>query len=287
MQHEERTVHPGIKWLVALQLIIGVAPLASLVGLNSAWLLPIWWALSALSIAQLTLLSFWVGMSERGWLTRLAIAALATAYVSYWPVMAQCIASIGTDHDLTQGLLFIEPFLFMFANYAAFVTLISVGFIVMRRRGVTLTRHSQVMDPLTTPHSQYSVFNLLAIMSLCSLVLSLVKVADPEEKLARFEMVAQVASYLLVFIIFLINSICAAWATLGPRSPWIRIGVTTGVSWILGIAMAVATGNDSPSWFMFLAASLIPVVSTTFVVLSLLVVRAFGYRLAAKTANPA
>jgi hypothetical protein len=287
MQHEERTVHPGIKWLVAVQLIVGVAPLASLVGLNSAWLLPIWWALSALSIAQLTLLSFWVGMSERGWLTRLALAAIATAYVSYWPVMAQCISSIGTDHDLTQGLLFIEPFLFMFANYAAFVALISAGFVVMRRRGMTLASGSQGIAPATSRRSQYSVFHLLVMMSLCSLVLSLLKVSHPDEELARAGTVALVASYILVFIIFLINSVCAAWATLNPSAPWVRIAITISISWVLGIAFAIASGYGSFSWWIFLAASLIPVVSTTLVVLSLLVVRACGYRVVQKTTSPA
>ena len=69
--HDGATVHSRIKWLIAVQMIFGTAQLASLSLPSTNWMFPVMWALSALSIAQLMLLSLWVGMSGYKWIVRL------------------------------------------------------------------------------------------------------------------------------------------------------------------------------------------------------------------------
>lgn len=287
MQHDGQPVHRGIKWLVALHLIVGIAPLASGWLADAVWVMPVYWALSALCIAQLTLLSLWVVLSERRWPARLAGAVSGTAYVTLWLVLGICISSVSTDHVLLTISGFLEVFGYMFASYAALVAVISTAFLLMRRFGARLTNDARTIASLTPRRSQYSVFHLLVITSVCSLILCLVKVSQPSEHLERTGMLAVVAGYLLAIVIFLINSVCAVWATLSPRSPCSRIGIALLVSSLLGVSLATDSGNDAGPWWMVLAASSIPVIVTAIVVLSLLVVRACGYRMVSNTANPA
>ena len=274
-----KTVHSRMKWLIAIQMIVGIAPLASFSLPSSTWMLPVMWALSALSLAQLMLLSVWVGMGSNKWTARLVGAVGGTAYVTIWPVLAEYVSPNVMEHETS----FVNAFLVMFTSYTALVLLFSGSFLLLQRRGTKLVQTCKLVAQVERPRTHYSVFHLLVLMSFCSLVFSLVKLAQPAEQTPTgLSTLALVAGFILMMVVFLVNSICAAWATLSPMSPWPRIVLALVVSSLLGVAFAIASGNYSFSWWIFIAACLVPVVFTTIVIVSLLVVRSCGYRFASR-----
>ena len=162
------------------------------------------WALSALSIAQLMLLSLWVGMGGSNWIVRLVGALGGTTYVTIWPELAPYISPDITVHQLPLTSKFLD----MFAAYAALVLLLSGSFVMLQRRGTKLAHVSRIAAQASPPRIQYSMFHLLLLMSICSLVLSLVKTTQTaEQDTTGFSMLAFVAGYILILVVFLINNL--------------------------------------------------------------------------------
>ena len=171
----------------------------------------------------------------------------------------------------------------MFSSNAAFTLLFSGCFVLLRRKGTKLKHLSTFNAEVARPRVKYSVLYLLVLMSTCSLLLSLVRIAQPTNQTVTGQStLSLVATIILMMVVFFINSICAAWASLSLNSPWSRIGLTIGIALLLGITFGVATGHYSFSWWIFIPVCLIPVLSTAIVIVSLLVVRSCRYRLVSK-----
>ncbi|TWU28191.1 hypothetical protein [Bythopirellula polymerisocia] len=269
------TNFPRIKLLIAIHLLVGIAPLAMFSLPETNWMFPAMWALSSLSIAQIMLLSFWVGMGRNRGVGRTIGAFGGTAYVSFWPMMAQFLAFPDNAYDS----LFTKEFLVEFSSYGALVLLLSCAFLLIRRKGISLVHLSELNTQIEVTRLRYSTFHLLLLMSICSVVLSLTKIAQPSEQTSiGFGSWTHVAGLILMLVVFLMNNLCAAWATLSLNSPWSRIALVIGIAFLSGVSFAVAFGYHSFSWFMVISASLIPVLATTIVVASLLVVRSNDYR---------
>lgn len=276
--HDGTTLHSRIKWLIAVQVIVGIAPIAtfSLPSSMWIWMIPQFSAFMGLGIAQLMLLSLWVVNGSNKWNVRLVGALGGTAYVTIWPVLCQHMLPF-------YELSFMDKFLAGFAYNAAFVLLFSGAFKVMQRKGIKLVPTSDVIRQVAPLHLQYSTLHLLVIISICSLVLGLVKASQTAEQMpGTFSTLAQASGYVLMWVVFLINSICAAWAALSPNSPWSRIAIAISISALLGTAMAIPSGNDPLSWWSVMTTCLLTVVFTIVVTASLLVVRSCGYRLIPK-----
>lgn len=281
--HDGIIFHSRIKWLIVVQMIVGISPIASLLLPHSMWIwiIPSLYAFMGLSIAQLMLLSLWVVNGSNKWNVRLSGALGGTAYVTIWPALGQQMSRYNESS-------FIVTFLFNLAYYAPFVLLSLGAFIVMQRKGIKLVHTSDVIGQVAPLHLKYSTLHLLVIMSICSLVLGLVKVSQADEQTAGFNMLAVASVYVLMWVVFLINSICAAWAALYLNSPWSRITIAIGISATLGTAVARPLGIDSlPLWNVIalhrvMTCSLFTMVFTIVVIVSLLVVRSCGYRLVPK-----
>ena len=277
--HGWSTVIVKLRLLLAVHLIIGIAPAATHLIPPSILLLPAVWALAALSVAQLMLLSFWVGMAPTKGTKRLLGALCGTAYVSIWPVVAQCFLPEGNGQERSL----ITSYLVMLSSYGALIVLFAGAFILIRRRGTNLQRLSASDLQVTLPRVQYSIHQLLVIMSISCVVLALVKNArSGATSSAGFDEWQFVAAVGLMLIVFLVNVVCAAWAALSLGETHLRIALVSVVAVLLGIAFSVAAGHHREAWWLFVFGSLIPLLSTAIVILSLLVVRSCGYRLVPK-----
>ena len=242
-----------------------------------AWTIEAGYALSSLTFAQLMLLSFWVGMGGNTGIVRAVGGLIGTAYITIWPVLAQYVSPHFVEHELPP---ITREFLVRFSSYAAITLLFSGCFVLLRRKGTKLKHLSTFNAEVARPRVKYSMLYLLVLMSTCSLVLGLVRIAQPTNQTDTGQStLSLVAIIILMMVVFVINSICAAWASLSLNSPWSRIGLTVGIALLLGITFGVATGNYSFSWWIFISVCLIPVLSTAIVIVSLLVVRSCRYRL--------
>lgn len=274
---KELPVKARLKWLIILHLLVGIAPLASFSLPNGTWTIEAGYALGSLTFAQLMLLSFWVGMSGDTGIVRAVGGLLGTAYIATWPVLAQYVSPHFVEHELPP---ITRELLVRFSSFAAFTLLFSGCFVLLRRKGTTLEHLSTFDAAVERPRVKYSVLHLLVLMSTCSLLLSLARIAQPTDQTdTEQSTLSLVAIFILMMVVFAINSICAAWASLSLNSPWSRIGLTVGIAILLGISFGVATGHYSLSWRIFIPVCLIPVLSTAIVIVSLLVVRSCGYRL--------
>ncbi|WP_146448592.1 hypothetical protein [Bythopirellula polymerisocia] len=274
--YDGTTNHTRIWLLVVIHLLFGIAPLAEFLFDGTIWFSPADFALGSLSIAQIMLLSFWVGMGGSKWIVRVLGAIVGTAYVTLWPVLSPYMSFPVEEYESS----FSQSFVSLFASYSAIILLLTSVFALIRRRGTKLIHLSQLNVDILPARVRYSTFHLLILMSICSFVLSLAKLAQPpEEPTTGFSTFRIVALFLLMLVVFLINNLCAAWATLSLNSPWTRIALVLGNALLLGISFAIATGNYSFSWQMFIGVSLIPVLSTAIVIVSLLVIRSCHYRI--------
>ncbi len=277
--HERGTVLFRIRLLLVVHLIVGIAPVGMFLIQYSNWMFPWMWALSALSIAQLMLLSFWAGMATTKGAIRLLGALCGTAYVTTWYEVAPLLSP--NYSGLEQS--FATSFLVEFSSDIAVVLLFAGAFMLIRRSGTKLRRLSLSESHATPARVQYSILNLLVILSISSVVFGLTRSArTAETSTAGFVDWQSLAGIGLMLIVFLVNVVCAAWAALSPGGIRLRIVLVLFVAVLLGIAFSVASGNDSGSWWIFVCASLIPVLSTAIVILTLLVVRSCGYRLLPK-----
>lgn len=279
----DRTSVPIRLWgVVVAQLLLGIAPLASYsLPQHTGWMVQSMWALSAISFAQLMLLSFWVGMGNNAGIVRALGGFAGIAYISIWPVASPYVSPHFEGQLLPP---FAKELFTQFATYAGFALLLSGCFLLLRWKGTQLTHLSKLNSTVAPPRVNYSIFHLLILMSTCAFVLGLTRAAHPTDETSTGSTTLSYAALLILALLgMVINSMGAAWASLSLNSPWSRLALVSAIALLLGIAFAVSTRLYATSWRIFIPASLIPVLSTATVVVTLLVVRSFGYRLVPNT----
>ena len=259
--------------LLAVHLIMGVAPVWMFQGSGSVAMLPVIWAIAALSLGQAMLLAFLVGMAPAGLAARIGGGLLGAAYLSLWQAMGETFGPGGSHQSFVASYLRTLPMM------AGIVAIIAGMFLLIRLRGTTLRRLSP--DELVGVSSKvrYSVHNLLLIMSVCAVVLALAKHLEQDVSATGLDGWQMAAEAALFLIIFPINTACAAWAALKPTGVLLRTAFVAIVALFLGAAMSLSAGQFGQAWWLWASGMLIPLLSTAVVYLSLLVVRSCGYRL--------
>jgi hypothetical protein len=264
-----------LKLLVAAHLIVGVAPSAMFLGTES-WFLPLIWALGGLSLGQLMLVSFWVGMGTSARWRRLLGATLALIYFATWSTVALSLAPIDEmpsyaenfSMQLLQGGLLLGTFAAIFAAV---------------RRWYMELRLVADPEPVYRRRQQFTIFHLLVITSVAAVVLALAR-----ERGVASDGTAQILMATVLMLVLLgVNVVASVWAALSPGILWSRIMLALVAAALLGMAFAMRILFAKPlggarAW-LFVAQSLTFMVPSLVVILSLLVVRSCGYRLVRRT----
>lgn len=273
-----------LRWLVAIHLLLAATPLLSLIFTPSIQLLPLLWAVYAVPVGTLMTLSFWVGMGRQYFLGRLLIGLGGSAYVALWPLVVNMVQQARDPN--AAPISWTMHYLSLAAPYAIVVILFGGMFMAMRLRW---TIGAEVDAGITCHRLQFSVLSLLVIMSSVAVALTLmtasrgnVDATGPAPHTWQL-----VATYVLGFGAYFVNTTCAAHAALRP-GPMVRnLLLVLLVSTLLGIALSIAARQDRSGWWLVAGGSFISIIPTMVVVSSLLVVRSCGYRLVRNsTATP-
>ena len=121
------------------------------------------------------------------------------------------------------------------------------------------------------------MLQILVVMSIVALVLSLAR-ATRDSHGGVDSTWDWLVMNAFVFVMFIVNTACAAFAALGLGNVKRNVGMVLIVSIILGIATAIAMRVEEMPW-VFAGSVLIAFVPTVMALVSLLVVRSCGYRL--------
>ncbi len=268
----------ALKVLVSAHLVLAVAPLGGAFLPFDIRTLPIIWVLASIPISQVMLLSTWLGMAEGKILRKLAAAAVAISFLSIWLVLGQGLMS--TEVTLNLILSAYWKSLGMLLVFLAILSAVMAG--ASRLAGVIRFANDANLLSAET-RFKYSLFALLTVTTAAALILGLVRVS--RANIADDGMVAQTA---LGIVVFVTNMLATIWATLGTGHVVRRLLAVYFVSIVLGISLAIGSGNslETGPWWLFASMSLIVVVPTTIVAVTLLVLRAQGYRLLPISAVP-
>src|SRR5262249_10253999 len=132
---------------------------------------------------------------------------------------------------------------------------------------------------------QFSVLSVLIIMSIVAVVLTLLRASRNDVNDAGVEAFHWTAADSLAFIVFLLNTLIAAYASLWPSGVKRNVGLVLVVAVLLGLVLASASHSDQASWWLFIGMTFIALIPTVIEVASLLVVRSCGYRLVRRASS--
>ncbi len=267
-----------IRWLVAAHLVLAAAPLLGLLVPVSMGTLPLLWALIALPLGGLLTLSVWIGLGRTRLLWRAAVGMAASFYMSVWPFIQESvgmhdpagIAIYRNANDWIIGYLeAVVPFSILLFLFGGLFMLIGLRFrLVMVKPDAA---------PPCRARLQFSMLHIMVVMSVVAIVLSLLRATrQARGSESTWDSLMMNA---FMFVIFFVNTACAAFAALGPGKVRRNIGLVVFVSILLGIALAVAMHQDETVWWLFVGSMSLAIIPTATVLVSLLVVRSCGYRL--------
>jgi hypothetical protein len=145
----------------------------------------------------------------------------------------------------------------------------------------TLTRRELDNAAPRKDKFQFTVLNLLVIMSFVAVVLTLVHGSrgDGNTTSVKGQNWQSAATYALGFVIYLINTACAAHAALRTGLVRRNILLVLLVSILSGVAFSLAAHQDRLGYWFIAWGTLTVLIPTLIVIASLLVVRSCGFRL--------
>jgi hypothetical protein len=268
---------PGrLKVLLVVHLVLGIAPAAMFLLPGDLRWIPLTWALSSVTLAQLMLLAVWAGLgattAARRWL---AIVA-GLLYLAAWPTLVLSLVMTSEESAIATFVLFA-------AMDAAWLLVATSGFLLVRRRFAELVR---VTDGKSLPASrhQFSILQVLIVTSLAAMMLGLARASTraDAEGVWFFAFMS-----LLAILAYAANLALSVWAALAPgRARW-RLMVVFAAALFLGMIVSYAAllRLSQADWWLWLfcTQSLAFALPPVIVVLSLLVVRSAGYRLVSKS----
>jgi hypothetical protein len=179
------------------------------------------------------------------------------------------------DYDLIDGL---KEYLTIAVAYSIVVLLFGGMFGLIGRRFKLRRVEPQAVQP-DRERFQFSVLHVLLIMSVVAVVLTLLRASRDDMDSGTSGPFRWSASESLAFIVFLLNTLCAAFATLWPTGVKRNVGLMMLVAGLLGIVLTFTMGHDQSEWWLFVGGMLMAIVPTVVEVASLLVVRSCGYRM--------
>jgi hypothetical protein len=264
-------VAPRLRLLVAVHLLVGMAPAATFLLPRNVWFPILERVLDSISGAQVMLLAFWLGMGTSKSIRRLLSTLCGSAYVTVWPVVA-----LLSSPDY-MGPSAIGCYLGRFSINCAVVLVFAGILLLIRRRGGELRRVSESGTSDPPSRFQYSILHLLVITSIVAVVLGLARSTRATDTADIGWYVATLG--ILLVVVFAVNSVCAVWAALGAGQVRLRVSLVLLVAILLGTALPIAARQHLVSWRAFASLLLATVLPTAILIVSLLVVRSCGYRL--------
>jgi hypothetical protein len=267
-----------IRWLVLAHLVLASAPMLGWLLPFSMAMLPLRWALIELPLGSLMTLSFWVGLGRMRLLWRIAIGMAGGFYLSFWPFLQESLES----RDASGAPIYknvdewIMGYLQSVIQFGTLLVLFSATFMLIRRwYELALVRREFL--PSHNERWQFSMLHIMVVMSVIAVVLSLLRATrqTPDQETTW----GWLAINALMFVIFFVNTACAAFATLGPGQVKRNVGLVMVASILLGVTVAIAMHQDQTNWWLFLGSMTLAIIPTTIVLGSLLLARSSGFRL--------
>jgi hypothetical protein len=264
-------------WLVAAHVVLAAVPLLGIMVPFSMESLPLMSALIGVPIGSLTTLSVWLGMgSARIWL-RLLGAAVATAYVTLMLSIVNILQIVQYTGTI-DGIDNLKNYSGIGLAYLVVVLLFGGMFALLGRRyELRLFEPHEVLPD--RERFQFSVLHVLVIMSAIAVVLTLLRASRSDTGSATSDAFEWTSGDSLAFIVFFLNTLCAAYTALWPSGVKRNLGLVMVVSGLLGLVLAFSMGDGETTWLFFVGAMFIAIVPTMVETASLLVVRSSGYRL--------
>jgi hypothetical protein len=240
--------------------------------------IPMMWALSAIPLAQAFLLSLWCGLGSSSMAQGLLACLLGTLYLASCQLLTEFVRWIAQPGMMAEGDHWLSMLLSLWAMLASIVTLSAVFLLGIRRWVAEVRNFESDRELPRAGRVQFTILQVLIVTSVAAVVLGLARASRAE---AVETIWMQAVSHALFFVVFFVNLLCAAWATLTAGSAWLRIGLVFAVAGLLALALMFGSLYEAEPVYQWLWASmpLMTLVPTTIIVLSLLVVRACGYRL--------
>jgi hypothetical protein len=266
-----------MRWLIGTHAVLAMAPLLGTSFRTDMRMLPLIWTLISLPFGGLMSLSVWVGMGRTRLLWRIAIGLTVSFYLAIWPYFnesASSSESMRTDQWIIRYLEAVAPFSILLFLFSGVFMLIGLRFKLAHVGRDAMPPHRQGF--------QFSMLQIMVVMSIVALVLSLVR-ATRESHGGVNSTWDWLVVNAFVFVMFIVNTACAAFAALSPGNVKWNVGMVLVVSIVLGIATAIAMRNDDMPW-LFAGSMLIAFVPTVTALISLLVVRSCGWRLIGRIA---
>jgi hypothetical protein len=266
-----------IRWLIVAHLVLAAAPLLGMrVGFDMQTL-PLLWALSSLPLGGLMTLSVWIGIGRTRLLWRVAIGLAATLYLSIFSFIVG-VGTITESLSITEWLMY---YLALAMEMASLLFLLAATFMLIGRR-FELALVEPEAGPAPSGQLQFSMFQIMVLMSAVAIVLSSLRLARDAtgHESSTWE---TITIYSFMFVAFFVNAACAAFATLGTGEVRRNVALVLAVSILLGVATAIAMHQDITGWWLFVCSTFIMIIPTSMVLVSLLVIRSCGYRLIRRT----
>lgn len=264
--------------LVAAHLCVAATPMLWLLVPDGDWSLPLLWATSAVPVGGLMTLAVWVGMGRSRAIWRLVIGLAGSAYLAIWqPVSFMMRVARSQSAVLSDWM---SNYLSMAAPYGITIIMFGSMFLLMRYRW-TLTRRELDKAAPRKDKLQFTVLNLLVIMSIVAVVLTLVHGSrgDDNTTSVNGQNWQAPAAFALGFVIYLINTACAAHAALRTGQVRWNILLVLLVSILSGVAFSLAAHQERLGYWFIAWGTLTVLIPTLIVIASLLVVRSCGFRL--------
>ena len=264
---------PGrLKVLLVVHLVLSIAPVTIFLLPGGLLWLPVIWALSGISLAEVMLLGVWAGLGSptgaRRWFAMLAGAA----YIAAWPALLHAIS-----------LHSVEPFITNYAwlapLYAALAMLATGVLLLVRHRFAEVLR---LCDDAIPPSArrQFTVLHVLIATTIVGMLLGLSRASVGADAGGAW---LSAIGYLMMIVVCGINLAMCVWATLPPGHVLWRVLLVLVVAILLGMVSSYTLlyrlKTPEWRWWLFFAQALSYAIPPVIVVVSLLVVRSAGYRL--------
>ena len=242
--------HPrptAIYALVAVHLLLAIAPLSMALIPFSIRALPLGWALASISYAQVMLLSMWIGMTRGRTIPKILLAITVAVYSSFWSVAGWAVFTDGRLENISS-LTTLQPLLFLLAILAMLSFLMAGASRLMRSIRFVNKSEAVVADP----GIRFSLCTILAILTSASVVLGLTRLSNVKiaEEHSSSLMTAEM---LLAIVVFALNLLTIILATLGAGPTKLRLFGVLLVAVSLGFSMAIGAGNSpfTEPWWIF------------------------------------
>jgi hypothetical protein len=244
-------------------------------------ILPLLWAVFAVAFGSILTLAVWIGMGGGPMLRRLLVGFIAAAYVAIWLTLFDYLPSNRS-----------APATELVSNYAGHVALLSTvllifgGMFGLIGRRFQLTRNSDATIDVRKSRFQFSVLQVLVLMSVVAIILSLTRfVRETIETNADDTIWSLLALYSLALTIYFTNVACAAFAALSIGSVKRNVALALIVSVMLGAAIAFTIKNETVGWWLSIGSVVTVIIPMLVQLLSLLVVRSCGYRIVRRSST--